>query len=482
MRRREIRRRAIQGSIWIFGSYALQQGMRFGSNVALAHMLFPEAFGMIALANVFVQGLFMLSDLGIRQAVVQHEDGGKRTFLDTAWTIQLARGLLLFAIAAILASPYAAAYGQETLASVVAAMALSTVIDGFSSTKLAALERNIQLSRLAIIELVPRFVGTTVMLVWAWLYPTLWAMVFGTLAGRLCRLVLSFVAVRGPGHRLAWDRDFAGQILRFGQWIFVSSLITFFAGRIDVLLIGKLFPIGVLGVYHMALMLAAIPIQISTRLAHQVLFPVLSEVRRSDRAELAVAFRRARSTLLYLAGLGILAVLVLAPPFFRLLYDERYHAAGHYAQLLCLGAWLNVMQESATRGLLAVGLSWPLPLVNGTRVVFATVGALVGYNIGGIEGFILGMAFGAFASYPIMQYHLSTQQLQTYRQDLVQSAILAGIAAMGIATKFFFMGFVEAPYAELLADAMAAVVALVPLALYVARRALPLFGARTKRS
>src|SRR5262245_29382509 len=81
-----LRKLAIRGSMWAVGGYGASMVLRLGSNVVLWHLLVPEAFGLVLLVNVFLQGLEMFSDLGVRVSIVQHKRGDDPDFLNTAWT------------------------------------------------------------------------------------------------------------------------------------------------------------------------------------------------------------------------------------------------------------------------------------------------------------------------------------------------------------------------------------------------------------
>ena len=95
--------RALRGSALTAGSYAITQGLRLGSNLILTRLLFPEAFGLMALVSVFLVGLAMFSDIGIGPAISHSKRGDEPGFLDTAWTLQVARGVILWLGASALA-------------------------------------------------------------------------------------------------------------------------------------------------------------------------------------------------------------------------------------------------------------------------------------------------------------------------------------------------------------------------------------------
>ena len=59
--------------------------LRLGSTLLLARLLAPQSFGLVALVNVFLGGLEMLTDLGIGLDVVQHKRGDDPKFINTAF-------------------------------------------------------------------------------------------------------------------------------------------------------------------------------------------------------------------------------------------------------------------------------------------------------------------------------------------------------------------------------------------------------------
>ena len=87
--------RALRGSVLTAGSYATAQGLRLISNLILTRLLYPEAFGVMALVSVALVGLQMFSDLGLGPAIAQNPRGDDPDFLNTAFTLNALRGAVL---------------------------------------------------------------------------------------------------------------------------------------------------------------------------------------------------------------------------------------------------------------------------------------------------------------------------------------------------------------------------------------------------
>ena len=107
------------------------QVLRLVSTLTLARMLVPQAFGLVALVNVFLSGLEMLSDLGIGMDVVQHPRGDDPKFINTAFLIQAIRAVGLWVIATALAYPFARFYHQPAVLTLLMVGSVLGIAQGF---------------------------------------------------------------------------------------------------------------------------------------------------------------------------------------------------------------------------------------------------------------------------------------------------------------------------------------------------------------
>ena len=123
-----LKKLAIRGTVWTLVGYGLSQGLRLGANLCLTRLLAPEMFGLMALVNVFILGLTLFSDIGISASIVQHDRGEESDFLNTAWTLQIIRGFLLWFCCLALAIPVAKFYGEAQLSWLIPIVGFTTVI------------------------------------------------------------------------------------------------------------------------------------------------------------------------------------------------------------------------------------------------------------------------------------------------------------------------------------------------------------------
>ena len=145
--------RALRGSAFTAGAYALTQAMRLASNLILARLLAPEAFGVMALVSVVLVGMVMFSDVGVSASISQSKRGDDPAFLDTAFTIHAFRGLMLWLVVCALAWPLARFYDAPELRSLLPVAGITLLIAGFNPTRMDTATRHLLLGRVTALDL-----------------------------------------------------------------------------------------------------------------------------------------------------------------------------------------------------------------------------------------------------------------------------------------------------------------------------------------
>lgn len=429
---------AIRGSVWTMGGYAASQILRLAGNLVLTRLLFPAVFGEMALVFVFIQGLQMFSDVGTGPAIIQNPRGEEETFLRTAWTIQAARGGVLWLASWAIAWPVAAFYGQPQMRWLIPGAALTAVLAGFESTSTHTLQRRLRLERLTLLDLAGQLAGilATVLLALGdrWLFGpndpnAVWAIVGGSLVASALRLVLSHSYLPGIRHRFCLDREVAGTLFRFGRWIFVSTLLTFLAAQSDRLIFGKMIPVALLGVYSIAFMLAALPTNAVLKLGGSVVFPAYS--RLVHRADFRDLFLRVRLPLL-LGGAAIVSALVAGGPHLvGMLYDARYAQAGWILQYLSAAAWFQVLECTNGAALLAKGRVRWVAAGSGAKVAGMVAMIPIGFHLGGFEGALVGLVASEAVKYLTAAWGAAASGLGGFGRDALLTSLVAATSAAG---------------------------------------------------
>jgi O-antigen/teichoic acid export membrane protein len=400
-----LKRLAIKGSIWVLVGFGIEQMVRLGGNIILTRLLTPEAFGMMGIVTTFIMGLEMFSDVGLKPNIIQNKRGEEPSFLRTAWSIQIIRGFSLAAFAGALAWPIALANGEPLLTWLIAAAGLTMIISGFNSTWLLVYSRQMRLKRLVLLEMTSQITGLSVMIFGAWLYPSVWVLIGGTIVSRIITLTVSHTVFRGAVKmHWEWEPTAAQELVRFGRWVFISSALGFLVMRLDIFIFGSVAGMAALGFFIIAKTLSRFVTVAITKLSTTILLPVYSRLAERDAATLRRNTFKIRGALLLLSLPPLWILTIWGSDIIALLYDERYQDAGWMLQISAAGSVPTVVLTTIYPVLLAVGDSFGHLIKSVARLVFQILGMIIGGHLAGVPGFMIGLALADLFAYPVMVY------------------------------------------------------------------------------
>ena len=255
----------------------------------LARLLAPEDFGLFGIAMLALSVLETFSQTGFQAALVQNKENVD-LYLDTAWTIQVLRGMLLSVVFYSVA-PYAAVFfGEPAVTSLVRVLSLSTLFGGLTNVGIIYFQKDLEFQKQFVCQLSSKLVDLVVSVTAALLLRDAWALVYGLLAGSFLRLVISYVIhPYRPAFRLNVAR--AKGLFHFGKWMFLFSILIFLINQGDKAFLGKALGATQLGFYQMAFQIGMLPASIITLVVSQVTFPAYAKLQ-DDPHRLQLAFRR----------------------------------------------------------------------------------------------------------------------------------------------------------------------------------------------
>mgnify|MGYP000692170198 CR=1 FL=1 len=415
-------------SFWTLAGFIFSQLVRLLGNLVLTRLLLPEMFALMAIVTSVRVGVYMCSEIGLKMSVIRHENGETPAFLQTAWTMQVIRGGLLWIFISIFAVsikfigeagffPLASVYSDERLPLLLAVIGLVSFIVGFESSKIWLAQRNLNLGRVTVLELVAQTIGAVVMVYWAWKSPSVWALVFGSIISALCRVIMSHLFLRGARDAFRLDKEVVLEIFKFGKWLFISAIITFFALNGDRLILGGFLTTEQLGVYSVAFFLATAVRDLLLSLTSKVYYPLLSDANRNTPEKLQKKYYDIKlwqdMTVFFVIGF----LYCTAPLIVQLLYDDRYENAGWMMQILVISLISSVFNIGNSL-LMALGYSHYGTVLVTMKAVTLWVGVPLLYSIYGIAGAVWGVTISSFVSPPFIMFFLHRKKILIFYKEL----------------------------------------------------------------
>ena len=418
-------------SLNVFG-FGAQQVLRLGSNLILTRLLFPEAFGVMAMVSVFLTGLAMFSDVGVSPAIMHSKRGDEPDFLNTAWTMQIIRGLALWGAACAFAWPISLYFGEPDLVYYLPVAALTLVIDGFVTTREDTANRHLRAGRLTVLRLAVQVAGLCAAVGMAWWLRSVWALVLSGLFSTLVKVVLFDLFLPGARNRLRWDPTAVHELVHFGKWIFLSTVCGFVMNQADKVVIGGYLSTSNFGIYNIGYFWASFPFLLGLSVVPKLMLPLYRDSPPAASAENFARLRRVRGMvtagLLGLSGIvAIFGVWVIA-----LLYDPRYLAAGGVVTLIAVAQIPVLIGLTYDQAALADGDSRRFFIFTAVRAVLIVAGLAGGTAVAGLPGALIGQGLAMLGTYPVLIWLARHKGAWDPGHDARFAVIGAGLGAVAL--------------------------------------------------
>lgn len=416
---------ALRATVWTMMSYGASQVLRVISSLVLTRLLVPEYFGLMTLVNTLIMGMSLLTDIGLSPSIIQNKRGDEPAFLNTAWTLQVLRGGSLYIVALFLTWPLAHFYHQPLLLKVLPVLALNVLVGGFNSTNLLSMTRHMGVRRIFVIDFSTQVLALVVTITWAWVHPSIWALVAGGLTSTVYRMIMSFIPRLIPGirNRFQWDKESVHSLVHFGRWIMLGTALYFFASQADNLIMGKLISLTLLGVYGIAYQISDVPRQVINAFSQKVGYPFISKMTHLPLPEFRKAVLHYRAYVL-LGGAILLSLVVNWGGYVVThVYDHRYHEAGWMVPVLALGLWHTLLYATMNPALYAIGKSRYFAFGNGSYCLLGILGIPIAFHFFGMFGAVVVVAAADFPLYLASEYGAIREGLSTWWQDIQMTAV-----------------------------------------------------------
>lgn len=419
-------RRALKSAGWTTIGHGLAQVIRLLSSVILTRFLVPEIYGLMELVWVFYAGFLMFSDVGLASCIVQSPRGEDTRFLNTAWTLQAARGGLLFVLALLVAYPASLFFNQPSLVYLLPAIGVTALIEGFDATSIHTEARRLNLSSVVKLELSMQVSAVVVQIVIAAIWPSVWALVIGSWVGSLVKLYGSHRYLRSIAHRFDWDREAVKEIFNFGKWIFGSTALHFVSSQGDRLILARLLEgMSTLGIYAIAGRLRTSIQQLQLKLVRSVVFPALAEKSREFEIDdperigalTAIYYRtRLRLDALFVTGSGFL--MAFSTTFISVLYATEYEAAGKVLQIFSIELAMSSTLAPSETLLFAVGATKYGFFRSLGRAIWIVTAVPLGWFIGGFWGLVWAVSLAEIPTMIVLWSGLARYKFLDLRREL----------------------------------------------------------------
>jgi PST family polysaccharide transporter len=386
----------MSGAVAVASARGGQIVITFAYNAALARLISPHDFGLVAMAMVAGGFLQVFRDAGLSTATIQRDGITDKQVSNLFWMNVAVSSLAMF-VMAVTAPIVAWFFHQPELVGISVIMSLGFLLEGLAVQHVAILHRQMRFNLVSGLEFACIAAGFLVGVICAlsgWGYWSLVATTLSTLAFR----VATIWTVSGWWPQRPSRGSGTRPLLRFGADLTLVGIVYALSRGCDSLLIGRYLGSDAVGLYSRATAFLTRPLEILMSPIYTVLVPALSRLQndppRYRRAYLQMFEGLAIGAFL-LAGLlfpiadGIVAVVLgakwmAAAPIFQALT-----MAFIYLPLGTATTWLYTSQGRG-RDLLVSTCVGAAIMVGGflAGLPFGPRGVAIGYSASSLLGLL----------------------------------------------------------------------------------------------
>jgi O-antigen/teichoic acid export membrane protein len=328
--------------------FVVQIIVRLLSTIILTRMLAPEIFGVFAVVMMFIFILEQFSDVGVRSLVLTKEDDLNDSFMQSCWTVQILRGILIFGVCVLLALgvsamqqigafPPASSYSDVALPYAIAAIGGSSIVGGFASPTKFIYEREMRFRQVSLETIIYTALSVVITIGLAFYLRNIWALVISNLASAVIAVVLSYTMFKGPVMRLNWNVTNFRLIIARGKWIMSHSALTAVVIVADRMVLGFAISASSFGFYYIARQIVDLVGLFLYSVHGQMGLQVFTALQNGGSAErLRASYYRYRMLFDGIAMFGAGAFMTFASTLVDIIYDDRYADVAGMIQILAI--------------------------------------------------------------------------------------------------------------------------------------------------
>lgn len=300
------------------------------TNMVLARILAPEAFGVVATITMVISFAEMFADSGFQKYLVQHEfnnDSEKHQNANVAFWTNLSVSIMLWMAIFIFREDIATLVGNPGLGMVLAIASLELPMTAFSSIQMALYRREFDFKTLFIVRLFSIIIPFIITIPLAFMGLNYWALIIGNLCKQLTNAVILTIKSKWKP-RLFYDIKILKEMFSFSAWSLIEAISIWLTSWIGTFIIGTVLNQYYLGIYKTSISMVNAIMGLITSALVPVLFSGLSRLQNDSRKfnYLYLKFQRTVSVIIFPLGIGIFLYSDLATSI--LLGDQWADASG----------------------------------------------------------------------------------------------------------------------------------------------------------
>ena len=305
------------------------------TNIILAHILAPTAFGILATIMMVISFAEMLADAGFQKFLVQYEfesEDEKQKNVSVAFISNIVLAIVLWLIIIIWRDELAILVGNEGLGFPLAIMGAMLPLGAFSSIQMAMYRRSFNFKFLLSIRMITIITPLFISIPMALAGFDYWSLIAGLLAAHLFTAIALCVR-QEKLISIYFSSTVFRKMFSFSAWSLAEAFSIWLTAWVDTFIISHFLDAYYLGLYKMPTAIVTTVMAIATSSMAPVLFSALSR-HQHNQVEFEKTFLTFQKYMaLFLVPLGV-GMFVYQDFIVEILLGPQWKLAG-----IVLGSW-----------------------------------------------------------------------------------------------------------------------------------------------
>lgn len=349
-----LKQKAIRSVAWNTVAKVSADLISIAQLAVVARYIDKADFGLMSTVHVVLGLVMMFSDLGMYAAMMHKQDITENQYSSIYW-MNWAINIFLFLVICAIAYPVSLFYGEPRLTFLIILLGSNALLAPFGKIFYTIKQKNLEfgfISKVRILNSLVTLVATVIMCICGC---GILSLIIPVLIASAVNAAIFSIEGR-KSLRVRWHFNFAEirDMFHIGMWDTGSQLLNYICYKLDVLLVGKLFGMEVLGLYNIGKELAMKAFKMIGAMLGPVLAPLLSKFQDDLRA-LEDNYLMIVRSVAFVCFPILVALSIFAEPAIELLFSAKYAGSAPYVSILCYWAIFSSFDGFAGNLVIATG-------------------------------------------------------------------------------------------------------------------------------
>lgn len=314
------------------------------TNMILARVLVPEAFGIVAIVTMIISFTDMFTDVGFQKYIIQQNflsEKEQNQSTNVAFWTNLFISILLWILIVINKDFLASIVGIPSLGNVIGIACIQLPLTSFSSVQIALYRRAFEFRTLFITRLLGAVLPFFITIPLALLGYGYWALIIGSICGSLANAIILTVKSKWKP-TITFSYLTLKRMISFSFWTLLESISIWLTLWVDILIIGNKFNQYYLGLYRNSINMVNSFMAVVAAAILPILFSALSRLQDDEVAYKNMYYTTQRFVAYLVIPMGM-GVFVYRELVTQIMFGNRWSEASNIVGIWALVSSVRII-------------------------------------------------------------------------------------------------------------------------------------------